>query len=313
MCTNFRVTPTRSAWTATGESCGSNTPPPHARAQLPVCMTDPGASDLAHAAQPCVHVPSSRRLYVGQCKAGGRLAFFVFMPSAGATLFGRWGTLDMRALNLRCLKARTNLLHAQAGLPLVPAEASELLAFAGDRSPFTLIRALEMQALPAAQAVSHYRASLAKSPSTHGVDTPEYLAWYKACPQTHGKTSAKYQADIKRGAQTKAVNLAQSQRITLEEAQSLLAQHPACPCLTCGHTAFRPESMKVNLAAINPSHQQFLCAHPSAARSQIQKHLLRTHRPLERTALHIPPDGAVTLRNFKVVHRVPTNTWSVIR
>ncbi|KAJ1627498.1 hypothetical protein T492DRAFT_876680, partial [Pavlovales sp. CCMP2436] len=69
---------------------------------------------------------------------------------------------------------------------------------------------------------------------------------------------------IKRAAQKKSVNLVQSQHITLEEAQSLVAQHPA--------------------------------------------HLLRTHRPLVRTALHIPPDGA--LRNFKVVHRVPTNTWS---
>ncbi|KAJ1617210.1 hypothetical protein T492DRAFT_1101519 [Pavlovales sp. CCMP2436] len=155
-----------------------------------------------------------------------------------------------------------------------------------------------MQALPAAQAVSHYRASLAKRPQTHSVDTPEYQDWHKA--------------DIKRGAQTKAVNLAQSQHITLKEAQSLVAQHPACPCPTCGHIAFRPESKKVNLAAINPSHQQFLCAHPSAARSRIQRHLLRTHRPLVRTALHIPPDGAVARRNFKVVHRVPTNTWSVI-
>ncbi|KAJ1628542.1 hypothetical protein T492DRAFT_908357 [Pavlovales sp. CCMP2436] len=43
------------------------------------------------------------------------------------------------------------------------------------------------------------------------------------------------------------------------------------------------------------------------------EHLLRTHRPLVRTALHIPPDGAVALRNYKVVHRVLTNTWSVIR
>jgi len=83
------------------------------------------------------------------------------------------------------------------------------------------------------------------------------------------------------------VNLAQSQHITLEEAQSLVAQHPACPCPTCGHTAFRPDLMK--------------------------RHLLSTHRPLVRTALHIPPDGAVALRNFKVVHRVPTNTWLVIR
>ncbi|KAJ1631488.1 hypothetical protein T492DRAFT_994972, partial [Pavlovales sp. CCMP2436] len=151
--------------------------------------------------------------------------------------------------------------------------------------------------LPAAQAVSHYRASLAKRLQTHGVDTPEY----------------QHKADIKRSAQTKVVNLAQIQHITLEEAQSLVAQHPACPCPTCGHTAFRPDLMKVNLAAINPSHQQSLCAHPSAARSRIQRHLLSTHRPLVRTALHIPPDGAVALRNFKVVHRVPTNTWSVIR
>ncbi|KAJ1640422.1 hypothetical protein T492DRAFT_929968 [Pavlovales sp. CCMP2436] len=160
----------------------------------------------------------------------------------------------MRALKPRCLQARTNLLRAQAGLPLVPAEASELLAFAGDRSPSTLTRALEMQALPAAQAVSHYRASLAKSPSTHGVDTPEYQAWYKACPQTHDKTSAEYQAwhkaDIKRSVQMKAVNLAQRQHITLEEAQSLVAQHPACPCPTCGHTAFRPDLMKVKVPAL---------------------------------------------------------------
>ncbi|KAJ1616735.1 hypothetical protein T492DRAFT_1152245 [Pavlovales sp. CCMP2436] len=61
-----------------------------------------------------------------------------------------------------------------------------------------------MQALPAAQAVSHYRASLAKRPQTHGVDTPEYQVilllllllllkdWYKACPQTHDKTSDTY-------------------------------------------------------------------------------------------------------------------------
>ncbi|KAJ1621503.1 hypothetical protein T492DRAFT_1069872 [Pavlovales sp. CCMP2436] len=115
------------------------------------------------------------------------------------------------------------------GLLLVPAEASELLAFAGDRSPSTLTRALEMQALPAAQAVSHYRASLAKRPQTHG-------DWHKA--------------DIKRGAQTKAVNLAQSQHITLEESQSLVAQHPACPCPTCGHTAFRPDLMKVCVPAL---------------------------------------------------------------
>ncbi|KAJ1627048.1 hypothetical protein T492DRAFT_1028024 [Pavlovales sp. CCMP2436] len=127
----------------------------------------------------------------------------------GAALFGRWGTLDMRALKLRCLQARTNLLRAQAGLPL---------------------------ALPAAQAVSHYRASLAKRPQTHGVDTPEYQDWHKA--------------DIKRGAQTKAVNLAQSQHITLEEAQSLVAQHLACPCPTCGHTAFRPGSIKVCVPAL---------------------------------------------------------------
>ncbi|KAJ1641345.1 hypothetical protein T492DRAFT_897601 [Pavlovales sp. CCMP2436] len=35
------------------------------------------------------------------------------------------------------------------------------------------------------------------------------------------------------------------------------------------------------------------------------RHLLSIHRPLVWTALHIPPDGAVALRNFKVVHRVP--------
>ncbi|KAJ1633595.1 hypothetical protein T492DRAFT_904134 [Pavlovales sp. CCMP2436] len=88
------------------------------------------------------------------------------------------------------------------------------------------------------------------------------------------REGAWHKADIKRGAQTKAVNLAQSQHITLEEAQSLVAQH------------------RVPVPDI---------------------HLLRTHRPLVRTALHIPPDGAVPLRNFKVVHPVPTNTWSVIR
>ncbi|KAJ1626396.1 hypothetical protein T492DRAFT_1032659 [Pavlovales sp. CCMP2436] len=160
----------------------------------------------------------------------------------------------MRALKLRCLQARTNLVRAQADLPLVPAEASELLAFAGVRSPSTLTRALEMQALPAAQAVSHYRASLAKRPQTHGVDTPEYQDRYEKNPQTNDKTSAEYQdwhdTYIKRGAQAKSVNLAQSQHITLEEAQSLVAQHPACQCPTCGHTAFRPESMKVCVPAL---------------------------------------------------------------
>ncbi|KAJ1617565.1 hypothetical protein T492DRAFT_893482 [Pavlovales sp. CCMP2436] len=45
----------------------------------------------------------------------------------------------------------------------------------------------------------------------------------------------------------------------------------------------------------------------------MKRHLLRTNRLLVRIALHIPPDGAVALRNFKVVHRVSTNTWSVIR
>ncbi|KAJ1618860.1 hypothetical protein T492DRAFT_1089811 [Pavlovales sp. CCMP2436] len=165
-------------------------------------------------------------LYVGQCKAGGRLAFFIVTPSAGAALFDRWGTLDMRALKLRCL---------QAGPASGAAEASELLAFAGVRSPSTLTRALEMQALPAAQAVSHNRASLAKNPQTHD-KTSDTLDWHKA--------------DIKRGAQTKLVNLAQSQHITLEEARSFVAQHPACPCPTCGHTAFRPESMKVCVPAL---------------------------------------------------------------
>ncbi|KAJ1621480.1 hypothetical protein T492DRAFT_1069907 [Pavlovales sp. CCMP2436] len=168
-------------------------------------------------------------LYVGQCIAGGRLAFFVFYtPSAGAAIFGRWGTLDMRALKLCCLQARTNLLRAQAGLPI---------------------------ALPAAQAVLHYRASLAKRPQTHGVDTPKYQAWHEKNPSSADKTSAEYQdwhdTYIKRGAQTKSVNLAQSQHITLKEAPSLVAQHPACPCPTCGHTAFRPESMKVCVPALH--------------------------------------------------------------
>ncbi|KAJ1639896.1 hypothetical protein T492DRAFT_898960 [Pavlovales sp. CCMP2436] len=116
-----------------------------------------------------------------------------------------------------------------------------------------------MQALPAAQAVSHYRASRAKNPATHDKTFDTYQDWYKA----------DLIGSIKRAAQTKSVNLAQSQHITLEEAQSLVAQHPA--------------------------------------------HLLSIHRPLVRTALHIPPDSTVALRNVKVVHRVPTNMWSVIR
>ncbi|KAJ1627497.1 hypothetical protein T492DRAFT_876678 [Pavlovales sp. CCMP2436] len=186
--------------------------------ELPVRMTDPGASDLAHAAQPCVPGTLDMRTLKLRClqartnllraqvglplvpaEASELLAFagrtagiFVYTPSAGAAIFGRWGTLDMRALKLRCLQARTNLLRAQAGLPLVPAEASELLAFAGDRPPSTHTRALEMQALPAAQAVSHYRASLATRPQTHSVDTLENQAWYKEAPQTHDKTSAEY-------------------------------------------------------------------------------------------------------------------------
>ncbi|KAJ1638532.1 hypothetical protein T492DRAFT_858280 [Pavlovales sp. CCMP2436] len=77
---------------------------------------------------------------------------------------------EQRAVSVRCVE-----LHAVIqDCAKLAAPASELLAFAGDGSPSTLTRALEMQALPAAQAVSHYRASLAKSPSTHGVDTPEY-------------------------------------------------------------------------------------------------------------------------------------------
>ncbi|KAJ1641216.1 hypothetical protein T492DRAFT_1138433 [Pavlovales sp. CCMP2436] len=142
-----------------------------------------------------------------------------------------------------------------------------------------------------------------RRPQTHDKTSAEYQVilllllqlllktWHKKSPQTHGADTLEYQdchkVGIKRGAQTKALNLALNQHITLEEAQFLVAQHPACPCPTCGHTAFRPKLMK--------------------------RHLLRTHRPLVRTALHIPPDGAVALRNFKVVHRVPTNTWSVIR
>ncbi|KAJ1616870.1 hypothetical protein T492DRAFT_918080 [Pavlovales sp. CCMP2436] len=175
-------------------------------------------------------------LYVGQCIVGGRLAFFVYTPSAGAAIFGRWGTEDMRALKLRCHQTRTNLLRAQAGLPLVPAEASELLAFAGDRSPSTLTRALEMQALPAAQAVSHYRASRAKNPATHAKISDTCKVWHKA--------------DIKGGALKRAMDLARRQHITLEEAQSLVAQHPACPCPTCGHTAFTPSLMKVCVPAL---------------------------------------------------------------